>query len=161
MVENSDYIVSRVMTASPVQLILITYEALIEELEASIKNYKSNDIKDYDKNLNNCRNIIQELIHSLAMEYKPADDLLSIYAYCQKLVDKAQFRKDTGKVEECIKVLKPLYDGWKELEVKEQNEIQHMQLNQRAGNSQPTVAGMTYGRNDIDMIGGFSQEFKA
>lgn len=154
MIDDANYTASRVMTATPLQLVLITYEALLEELKDSITNLKLNKIKQYDKNLNNSRNIIRELIHSLDIEYKPADDLLAIYAYCQKLINAAQFRKDISKVEECIKVLTPLYEGWQQAE-----QITAGEINKT--NKQPMVAGMTYGKSDIDMVGDYSQGFKA
>ena len=156
MKKGREYYTTAVMTASPLELVVLTYEAIFERLDEALDMLSKGDTKGFDDNINWSKDAITELIHSLDAEYKISYDLLSMYSYSFKLLNTAFLKRDEKKVMQCKKVLMPLYEAWKELLEKDSK------LETHGVDVRPSVvAGMTYGKSDIDMVGNFGSEFKA
>ncbi len=83
-----------ILNASPVQLVVKLYDLL---LQATWR-------EDRDKTLS----ILSALITGLNYDYEPADQLFSLYRYCQDLARKGEF-------EEIRELLEPLRDTWTEI----------------------------------------------
>ncbi|MEX2600476.1 MAG: flagellar export chaperone FliS [Balneolaceae bacterium] len=83
-----------VMNASPVQLVVKMYDLLIQAT--------------YRKDEKRVRDILTTLTNGLNFDHEPADQLFSLYQYCQDLARK-------GKLDEVREVLEPLRDTWQEV----------------------------------------------
>lgn len=83
-----------VKEASPLQLIVKMYDLVIQN------TYRENDQK--------VREILSTLIAGLNFDHEPADQLFSLYKYCQDLAREKKF-------EEIREVLEPIRDTWEEV----------------------------------------------
>ncbi|MCC5913833.1 MAG: flagellar protein FliS [Balneolaceae bacterium] len=82
-----------IKNASPLQLVVKMYDLAIQA--------------SYREDEKRLREILSTLISGLNFEHPPADQLFSLYKYCQE-----QARK--GEFEEIREILEPLRDTWQE-----------------------------------------------
>ncbi|MBP3191973.1 flagellar export chaperone FliS [Natronogracilivirga saccharolytica] len=82
-----------VMNASPIKLVVKLYDLAIQS------TYREDDKK--------LREILSTLIKGLNFDHQPADQLYSIYRYCQDLSREKKF-------EEIREILEPIRDAWEE-----------------------------------------------
>ncbi|SHH36010.1 flagellar export chaperone FliS [Tepidibacter thalassicus] len=141
MIEK-EYLASRVATANEAQLVAILYEGLIDTLKESIDYI--GDKQNFNKSINKCRDIIAEFIATLKGDSEIANNYRSLYLYINKLITDADIKKDKTKLEEAIKIVTPLYEGWNELGEKMYRE------NIDKNKGPRVVAGMTYGKGYIN-----------
>lgn len=83
-----------IVNASPLQLVVKLYDLL---LQATWR-------EDGEK----VKEILSTLITGLNFDHEPADQLFSLYRYCQDLARKGEF-------EEIREILEPLRDTWSEV----------------------------------------------
>src|SRR5690625_8919 len=83
-----------VANASPVQLVVKLYDLLLQA------TWREDGKK--------VREILSTLITGLNFDHEPADQLFSLYRYCQDLSRKGEF-------EEIREILEPLRDTWSEV----------------------------------------------
>lgn len=155
--KDDKYIESMVMTASPEELIVITYDALLDALSSAVTALSNNEVEEFDNKINFSKRAIRELTVAIDMSQEISENLIAIYFYVQKLLTKAQLKKDAEKIRESINVLKPLYEGWKEVIQNNESETQNLNAIQKKTN---IVAGMTYGKDDINVITNISSGYK-
>jgi len=132
---NKEEMEKRISTANEAGLVAILYEVLIENFKDSIQCLED---KKYDelKYINsNSRDILAQLISTLKGDSEIAGNLMSIYIYLNKLMTNGETKKDKTSFENSIKIVKPLYEGFRELE-KEQNP--------------KVVTGLTYGKGQLE-----------
>lgn len=132
---NREEVEKRISTANGAGLVTILYEALIENFKDSIQCLED---KKYDelKYINsNSRDILAQLISTLKGDSEIARNLMSIYIYLNKLMTNGEIKRDKISFENGIKIVKPLYEGFRELE-KEQ--------------SPKVVMGLTYGKGQLE-----------
>jgi flagellar protein FliS len=155
--KDPKYIESLVMTASPGELIVITYEALLDALNSAVNALNNNEVEEFGDKINFSKRAVRELTIALDMSQEISESLIAIYFYVQKLLSKAQIKKDVTKVQQAIKVLNPLYDGFKEIIQSSELEDQNSNVIQKKAN---IVAGMTYGKDDISVVTNMSSGYK-
>jgi flagellin-specific chaperone FliS len=83
-----------VKNASPLQLVVKMYDLVIQA------TYREDDKR--------VRDLLSTLISGLNFDHEPADQLFSLYKYCQDLSRK-------GDYEEIREILEPLRDTWDEV----------------------------------------------
>ncbi len=83
-----------VKNASPLQLVVKMYDLIIQA------TYREDDKR--------VRELLSTLISGLNFDHEPADQLFSLYKYCQELSRK-------GGYEEIREILEPLRDTWDEV----------------------------------------------
>ena len=154
METDKEFLAVKVMTATPLELLDIAYEGLIDSLKEALE--APND-EIYYKSMNKAHDLLAELLKSLDMNQEISKDLMALYFYVQKLIVPAKIKRNNKKVEESIKILTPLHNSWHELAMEEEK----LQTNNNYKKQTFVVAGMTYGKSDIDMVGNFGSEFKA
>ena len=82
--------------------------------------------------------------------YKPLSRPL--YLYINKLMTDSVIRKDTQILDEAIKIIIPLRDGWRELSKQLQELEAQKAPSIQSKSARPNVyAGMTYGKSDISI----------
>ena len=131
--------VSRVANATRGELLCITYELLLENIEAARIQEDQREI--YRQK---AIEILQILAEGLDLEYTLASDLLRLYIYVQGLLLRA--RVTDQQLEEAYSIISSLYEAYQEVN-KQQNETSvSMQ------NAEVVYAGMTYGKTDLDEL---------
>lgn len=143
--------VSNIVNASRGELLCITYELLLEQIELATKNEEAEKRKNH---INKAIEIIQMLVQDLDFEIELSKELFRIYVYVQGLLVNA---KKNDKLEEAYKLINKIYEAYKKITAEEESKKPSMQ------NAEAIYAGFTYGKNSINevTIGGEDRGFKA
>ncbi len=137
---NNDY-VARVTTATPLGLILITYELALKNIDKAIKNFDL-DIADSKKSLKKAQQCINELINALNMDYEVSSNLASLYIYCNKLLINATFKNAVDDIYEVKKILSELFEGFSQIEDTSTGAVME--------NADVIYSGLTYKNGKLD-----------
>ena len=73
MIENRT---AQIVNATPGQLIVITYELIIETLEEAQKQLAVKDEKKFKKTIDKAQKLLRKLMESLELYYKNSVDLM-------------------------------------------------------------------------------------
>ncbi|AOY75706.1 flagellar protein FliS [Clostridium formicaceticum] len=144
MIEK-EYLASRVANANEAQLVAILYEGLLDVLEDGIDYLKVSAYKKLNNSLQKARAILAELLSTIQGNSEIASNLKSLYIYANQLITEAENNKNIEKLELAIKVITPLYEGWKEL-----GERAGSQGTVTSPQAPKIVAGMTYGKGQLN-----------
>lgn len=109
---------SGVESASPHQLIQMLFDGLFQSLNAARGALQRGDIEEKGRHISKAVRILQEgLVVGLDLEKggELATNLKLLYDYSVAQLTKANVRNDEHLVEEVIKVLQPVAQGWKEI----------------------------------------------
>lgn len=144
MIEKQ-YLANRIANANEAELVAILYEGLIDSLEDSIDYLRINAYNKLNKSIGKSREILAELLSTLQGDTEIANNLRSLYLYTNQLITDAENNKDMKKLELAIKVVTPIYEGWKELGAKED-----VVTLGEAPQGPQIVAGITYGKGQLN-----------
>lgn len=109
---------SGVESASPHQLIQMLFDGLFQSLNAARGALQRGDIEEKGRHISKAVRILQEgLVVGLDLEKggELAANLKLLYDYSVAQLTKANVCNDEHLVEEVIKVLQPVAQGWKEI----------------------------------------------
>ncbi|SDJ93334.1 flagellar export chaperone FliS [Natronincola ferrireducens] len=143
MIEK-EYLANRVANANGAELVAILYEGFIDTLEDSIDYLKIGAFKKLNDSLQKAREILAELLSTLQGDSEIANNLRSIYLYVNQLMTEGESHRDTDKLEMAIKIMAPIYEGWRELGDQEDGQNQQEILE-----TPKIVAGITYGKGQL------------
>ena len=104
-----------IMTASSVDLIIMLYDALKKNIVLGRRAIGRNDVQGSHKHLIKAQEIVSELINSLDMNYPISEELLAIYDFVLRNVEKANIHKDEAPLEPLLEILDSLREAWKEI----------------------------------------------
>lgn len=143
--------VSNIANASQGELLCITYEMLLEEIQKAMEEQTKDERK---KHINQAVKIIKMLASDLDFRYDLANQLFNIYVYVQGLLIKS---RDHVMLEEAYKLINKLYEAYKQITEDEQNKKPIMQ------NAEAIYAGLTYGKESINEVSleDFNRGYKA
>jgi flagellar protein FliS len=104
-----------VTTQSKGRLVVMLYEGAIKFLKQAIKEQEAGNYEAKGKYLSKAEDIINELNTVLNMEAggEIATNLRALYVFMIKYLHQANIKKDTSKIEQVIKLLEELNQGWK------------------------------------------------
>ena len=128
--------VSTIANASKGELLCITYEMLLEQIQAA----KETIGDERKKHLHKAVDTIKMLVEDLNFEFDIAKDLFRIYVYVQGILIKAT--SDTP-LDEAYKLIEKLYIGFVEAGKSE------VQTKPCMENTEVVYAGFTYGPDDL------------
>ena len=106
---------SKIMTASPAELILMLYDGAIKFSNIAIAAIEKNDIEKAHNNIIKTERIILEFRASLDMKYPVSKDFDVVYEYLIRRLHEANIKKDAEIMEEVLKHLRTMRDTWKEV----------------------------------------------
>ena len=103
-------------TASKEQVLLMLYQAAIENCKKAIAAIENNEIAKKGEYIGKLQDIIIELNNCLDFEVGGdiALELSSLYDYVIHASTQANMKIDSEPLRGCLKVLLNLYDGWKQ-----------------------------------------------
>lgn len=142
--------VSNIAQASRGELLCITYELLLEQIELAIQSQSNEQKKYLEKGIQ----IIRMLVGDLDFEIALSAELFRIYIYVQGLLIQG---KSVEKLEEAYRLIYKIYEAFKKIteeEVDKQSSIQNAEI---------IYAGLTYGKNEMKetVIKDYNRGFKA
>jgi flagellar protein FliS len=106
-----------VLTAGPVDLIVMLYDALKKNVVLGRKGIVKNDAHAAHKHLMKAQEIVSELINSLDMNYEIAEELLPLYEFILRNLEDANLRKVPEPLEAVIEIVDDLRSAWHEISV--------------------------------------------
>ncbi len=108
---------SAVLTASPVQLVVMLYDGAGRFLRQAIASFDAGEEVRAGQAIGRTQAIVEELLATLDLDRggEIASRLQGIYVYCLKQMAEARFQKDTAKLQEVAGLLGDLRESWAEL----------------------------------------------
>lgn len=113
---DSEYIESRVLSATPAGLIEILYEKALEFVTAAHIHLRAGEIVERGQAISKVQAIINELVNSLDRTQggEIAQNLLRLYDYAHhKLTEAHRFGSEPA-LQEVERILRNMLDGWRE-----------------------------------------------
>ena len=140
---KSDY-VRRISNCTPVQLVVINYELVLDYIDEAKQQLQQGNEKKFRQNLSVAQNLMNELTGSLNMSLEISWELISLYLFVNKLLAQAAASNDPQHLDDAEKILNNLLVGWQGLVDQETDKAPVIE------NSQQVYAGLTYGRGGLD-----------
>lgn len=111
---QKEYLLNRVRTASPVELVNILYETALQSTEEALAALRSGDVLKRGQAVNKATQVLFELLgslrHDVQKEY--SDNLAALYAYMHRQLSRAHAEKSEALFEEVARLLRTLLEGW-------------------------------------------------
>jgi flagellar secretion chaperone FliS len=111
------YAESRVLSADPLELVQILYEAAIESVNSARKYLREGNIPARSNEISQACAVLVEL--SLAVRPEPdaalAQNLIELYDYMQRRVLEAHMKQADAPLAEVSKLLATLLEGWSKI----------------------------------------------
>ncbi|MDA8053592.1 MAG: flagellar export chaperone FliS [Deltaproteobacteria bacterium] len=102
------------LTADQGKLILMAYEGTINFVKMAKERLMANDYAGKSINISNAVAIINELRSRIDIEKggETAKNLNNLYIFLSMHLTTANLKKDAHKMDEAVKILENLYNGW-------------------------------------------------
>ncbi|MBQ9513100.1 MAG: flagellar protein FliS [Lachnospiraceae bacterium] len=147
----------RIAQANKTQIITILYEMAMEYLDAACDAFETDNMADFDIEVNRAQEVINELIRSLHLEYDLAQQFLQLYLFAKRELIMAITRHSVVPVEYVSHMMRRLHEAYLELEQKDHTPAQMR-------DTEMVFAGLTYGRDSLNesvALSGASRGFTA
>lgn len=144
MVTKEDYVL-RIAKATPVQLVVINHELLVDFVSAAEESFKAQELELFYHNINKSKDALTQLIDGLDFETSIAHDLFDLYLYAGERLSKALFGKDIEAVTEVKEMFTSLLEAWQAIEDTPDDRIAGTQG--QADSGPQVYAGLTYGKD--------------
>lgn len=125
----------RILATNDWGLVAMLHEGLMERFEESIESIKQKDYTRLNILINNCRDILTELIITFNENDKLSTDLREIYLFINTMITEGEIKKEKSLFEKAKEVINPIYEGFQELEMKDEANI---------------VSGLIYGKEKLE-----------
>ncbi len=132
----------RISQANPTEMIVVLYDMTLQYLADADELAGRGDFSAYRENVLRARKCINELMHSLHLEYEPAVSLQKLYLYCIRRLAQAELRCHAELLREVVNTITPLRDAYRQIAC--QNTAGPVMQN-----TQTVYAGLTYGKNTL------------
>ena len=109
------YANSKIMTASPAELVLMLYDGAIKFCNIAIMGIQEKDIEKAHNNIIKVERILREFLNTLDHKYPVAKDFENVYNYLIRRLHEANIQKDEEILQEVLKHLRTMRDTWKEV----------------------------------------------
>lgn len=108
------YLENKVMTATPEQLQLMLYDAAIRFAQQCQRALSQQDLECALTAYERCDAILCELLRGLRPDVHRdvAENCASLYRFCQRRMDEANFHRDPTLATEAISILKHIRESW-------------------------------------------------
>ena len=115
MKDFETYQETAVITQNKPKLVVMLYDGAIKFLKMAIKEIEAKNPEEKGKYINRAQDIINELNAVLDMESggETAMNLRRLYLFIDQHLTEANIKQDIQKIEEVIKLLEELNQGWK------------------------------------------------
>ncbi len=109
---------TRILTASPGELLVMLYDGLLQRVKIASRKMGNGDPATAGEQLGRAQDILHELMNMLDRDQAPelADNLLALYSYCSRTLIQGVAEQDCDKLDEVYDLLRPLRDAWAEAE---------------------------------------------
>jgi flagellar secretion chaperone FliS len=111
---TSEYLKTRVLTASPEQLQLMLYDGAIRFCEQARQAIQNKEIEKKFHLLTRAENIVLELCKSMREELAPetCSKMRALYLFCYEKLVMANMNKELEPLDDALKVLRHMRETW-------------------------------------------------
>lgn len=109
------YANSKIMTASPAELILMLYDGAIKFCNIAIMGIEEKNIQKAHDNIIKVERIVKEFRDSLDHRYPVSKEFDRVYEYLIRRLHEANVKKDAAILEEVLEHLRTMRETWKEV----------------------------------------------
>ena len=106
---------SKILTATPAELVLMLYEGAIKFCNVAIVAIEHKDIQKAHTHIVRTQRIVDHLRATLDMKYPVAKEFDKVYGYLQRRLIEANIKKDIAILEEVCGHIRSMRDTWKEV----------------------------------------------
>ncbi|GFI46706.1 flagellar secretion chaperone FliS [Lachnospiraceae bacterium] len=106
---------SKIMTASPAELVLMLYEGAIKFCNIAIVSLEHKEIAKAHTYIIKTERIVDHLRATLDMKYPVAEEFDKVYEYLQRRLIQANMKKDPEILKEVCGHIRSVRDTWKEV----------------------------------------------
>ena len=132
----------RITMANKTQMITILYEMVLEYIEEAQDAFDLDDEQGFGEGLGRAMNCIDELIHSLNLNFELGNNLLGLYLFEKRQLLRAVARYSDEDIPHVVKTFTNLHEAYLQLE--------KMDDEKAVMTNVPKVyAGLTYGRGQL------------
>lgn len=136
---------ARITQANRSELVVITFDLIIESIEEAKKAFEKEDFIIYEKELKRVQKLLNELMGSLDHRFPIAKDLFQLYSFSNRRVAAALFKREPELLNNVTSIMEKLRVGFEGV-AKEDISGPVM------ANTQKLYAGLTYGRHALDEV---------
>ena len=104
-----------ILTASPIDLIIMLYDALLRNITMGKRGITAKNVPLAHKHLIKAQMILTELINSLDMSYEISEELLELYEYALKNIADANLQKKTEPLEPVTEMIQSIKEAWQQI----------------------------------------------
>ena len=133
----------RVSQANKTELVVITYDIIIEEIEDAGRFFEEADVPGARISLKKAQQFLGQLMSSLDFSYGISRQLMSLYEYVQRILVACDISGSNKDLDSAENVLKGLRSGFDKIAVEDTTGAV-------MENTQSVYAGLTYGRNSLN-----------
>ncbi|MBP1992651.1 flagellar export chaperone FliS [Paenibacillus eucommiae] len=110
--QPNKYLEASIQTATPAQLLIMTYDGAIRFCKQAIESIKNNEFDKSHYYLSKTQDIVKEFIITMDRSVPLSEDLLRLYDYFLTKLIEANVKKATAPVEEVLSYLIDLKETW-------------------------------------------------
>jgi flagellar protein FliS len=103
---------NKVLTATPGELTLMLYNGLVKFIKLAIHENEQGNIAGVNTNLLKSQDIIKELLCTLDMKIKVAENMAVMYDYMLRRLMEANVKKDSEIMKEILGYAEEFRDMW-------------------------------------------------
>ncbi len=131
----------RIAQGSKTELVVITYEIIINYLETAKVEFQDENKDEFLFNIKKAMEFIDDLTTNLDMNYSVSYELINLYMYSKKCLINASARISDNKLDSVINVMKDLRGAFENVS---KQDISNERL---MDTSEQIYTGFTYGKN--------------
>ena len=133
----------RITMANKTQMITILYEMVLDYISEAEKSLENDDEKGFSEGLFRAMSCVDELIHSLNLDYELGKNLLAIYLFEKKQIIRASVKMSNDELLHVRNTFEKLHEAYLSLEAENNEEALMV-------NVPKVYAGLTYGKGRLE-----------
>lgn len=101
-----------VMTASPMDLVVMLYDALIKQIKLSDIFLENREYEKVNRHLSRAEDIVSELLCSLDLSYPISEELMKLYDFMLQELIQINLQKDRSRISPLLEIVESLREAW-------------------------------------------------
>ncbi len=135
----------RISQSNRTQIVVITYEIIINYLDSARDSFDNSNVTDFVRNVRKARQFVNELSSVLDFRYKISFELMNLYMFANECLLKSELRREDVNLEVVRDMMIKLRDSFETVS-KQDNSKPVMQVREKV------YEGLIYGKNGMGTV---------